>query len=207
MFSTFWSVVGDCVKRKEHGRWLPIAGRRRQTEESVCEGLTSPINLTPLLSNSPFSFAKAPSSVVHTGVKSAGCEKRIAHLSPIHSWKSMSPCVVLALKFGASEPRRNRGWSFSVVGVANERRRKGVAVLGIVVRAHWDRRADGRREDGRAMRDAILKVGYVLGFRTNRSSHSARGEKNVDKSIIASFALTMTDTAVSPLLTRHFIHI
>jgi hypothetical protein len=33
---------------------------------------TRPIILTPLLSNSPFSLAKAPSSVVHTGVKSAG---------------------------------------------------------------------------------------------------------------------------------------
>ena len=75
----------------------------------------------------------------------------------------MSPCVVLALKFGASEPRRNRGCSF--VGVANERRRKGDA---IVVREHWDARADGSREDGRAMRDAILRVGCVLGFRTNQ---------------------------------------
>lgn len=33
---------------------------------------TRPIIFTPLLSNSPFSLAKAPSSVVHTGVKSAG---------------------------------------------------------------------------------------------------------------------------------------
>lgn len=41
-----------------------------------------------------------------TGVKSAGCENRMAHLSPIHSWKSISPWVVRALKLGAVEPRR-----------------------------------------------------------------------------------------------------
>jgi len=35
-------------------------------------GHTSPIILTPRFSNSSFSFAKAPSSVVQTGVKSAG---------------------------------------------------------------------------------------------------------------------------------------
>lgn len=73
--------------------------------------LTKPINLTLRFSNSPFSFAKAPSSVVHTGVKSAGCENRMAHLSPIHLWKSISPRVVLALKLGAMLPSRRRGCS------------------------------------------------------------------------------------------------
>src|SRR5277367_1680551 len=43
-----------------------------------------------------------PSSVVQTGVKSFGCENRIAQPSPIHSWKLMVPCVVSAVKFGAS---------------------------------------------------------------------------------------------------------
>jgi hypothetical protein len=40
---------------------------------------------------------------VHTGVKSAGWENRIPHFSPRKLWKSMSPCVVFALKFGALE--------------------------------------------------------------------------------------------------------
>src|SRR5262252_2225572 len=43
-----------------------------------------------------------PSSVVHTGVKSLGCENRIAQPSPIHSWKRIGPCVVSAVKSGAS---------------------------------------------------------------------------------------------------------
>lgn len=66
---------------------------------------TSPIILTPLLSNSPPIFANAPSSVVHTGVKSAGCENRIAQLLPMNWWKSISPWVVLAVKLGAT-PRQ-----------------------------------------------------------------------------------------------------
>lgn len=53
-----------------------------------------PMSFTPLWSNDGFNLAKAPNSVVHTGVKSAGCENRMAHLSPIHEWKSISPCVV-----------------------------------------------------------------------------------------------------------------
>lgn len=53
--------------------------------------LTSPIILTPRFSNSSLIFAKAPSSVVQTGVKSAGWEKRMPQLSPSQEWKSMSP--------------------------------------------------------------------------------------------------------------------
>jgi hypothetical protein len=33
------------------------------------------------------------------------------HFPPNQSWKSISPCVVFAWKFGASDPRRNRGCS------------------------------------------------------------------------------------------------
>lgn len=62
---------------------------------------TRPIILTPLASNSSLSFANAPSSVVQTGVKSAGWENRMVQLSPMNSWKSISPCVVRALKLGA----------------------------------------------------------------------------------------------------------
>ncbi len=48
-----------------------------------------------------------PSSVVQTGVKSFGCENRMAHPSPIHSWKLIFPSVVSAVKFGASSPMRS----------------------------------------------------------------------------------------------------
>src|SRR5712692_6034470 len=43
-----------------------------------------------------------PSSVVQTGVKFFGCENRMAQPFPIHSWKLIRPCVVSAVKLGAS---------------------------------------------------------------------------------------------------------
>src|SRR5271165_489172 len=66
----------------------------------------SPMILVLRLSNSGLRPAMYPSSVVHTGVKSLGCENRIAHLSPIQSWKWILPSVVSAVKSGASSPMR-----------------------------------------------------------------------------------------------------
>jgi hypothetical protein len=45
--------------------------------------------------------------VVQTGVKSFGCENRIAHPSPSHSWKLIVPSVVAAVKSGALSLIRN----------------------------------------------------------------------------------------------------
>jgi len=45
----------------------------------------SPSTLTPRLSNSGFSLATAPNSVVQTGVKSFGWEKNSTQLSPAQS--------------------------------------------------------------------------------------------------------------------------
>src|SRR5262249_43843522 len=42
-----------------------------------------------------------PSSVVHTGVKSFGCENSTVQLLPIQSWKRILPSVVSASKSGA----------------------------------------------------------------------------------------------------------
>ena len=53
-----------------------------------------------------------PSSVVHTGVKSLGCEHRMAQPSPIHSWKLMVPCVDSAVKSGATSLMRSDIWNF-----------------------------------------------------------------------------------------------
>src|ERR1700756_1270418 len=64
----------------------------------------SPISLTPRLSNSGFSLASAPSSVVHTGVKSLGCENSIAQELPIQLWNLIFPSVVSASKSGATAP-------------------------------------------------------------------------------------------------------
>ena len=48
-----------------------------------------------------------PSSVVQTGVKSFGCENRMAQPSPIHSWKWIVPWVVSAVKSGATSLMRS----------------------------------------------------------------------------------------------------
>ncbi|KAG6554116.1 hypothetical protein Mapa_004032 [Marchantia paleacea] len=62
---------------------------------------------TPRFSNSGMNLPTAPSSVVQTGVKSLGCEKRIAHDPSMYLWKSISPCVVSATKEGARSPSFN----------------------------------------------------------------------------------------------------
>src|SRR5947207_9636132 len=71
-----------------------------------------PITFTFLRSNSGLILAMYPSSVVHTGVKSRGCENRTAHESPIQSWNLMRPSVVSASKSGAVSP------IFSAIGDA-----------------------------------------------------------------------------------------
>src|SRR5215475_10179947 len=63
-----------------------------------------PISLTPRLSNSGFNLARAPSSVVQTGVKSFGCENKSAQLSPIQSWNLIFPSVFWASKSRAVAP-------------------------------------------------------------------------------------------------------
>src|ERR1700689_5892097 len=80
----------------------------------------SPINLTPRLSNSPFSLASAPSSVVQTGVKSFGCENNSAQLLPIQSWNLILPSVVSASKSGASAPICRAMLRPHVLGVTGE---------------------------------------------------------------------------------------
>lgn len=80
---------------------------------SLWDGMPSadkPINLTFLASNSGFNAAKAPNSVVQTGVKSAGWENKTPQELPKYWWKSISPTVVGALKFGAAEPILILGW-------------------------------------------------------------------------------------------------
>src|SRR5258705_13057953 len=74
-------------------------------DQSLCEPRGSTLNPTTFtfrFSNSDFRRATSPSSVVHHGVKSLGCEKRTAQPLPIHSWKLILPCVVSAVKLGAS---------------------------------------------------------------------------------------------------------
>ena len=75
--------------------------------QPLCEatGSTeSAITLTLRLSNSALSLATRPSSVVQTGVKSAGCENSTPHLSPSHSWNLIFPSVESCSKSGAMLP-------------------------------------------------------------------------------------------------------
>lgn len=65
-----------------------------------------PSSLTPRLLNSGSRRAISPSSVVQTGVKSSGWEKKTTQLSPMYSCRSIGPLVVSALKLGATVPRR-----------------------------------------------------------------------------------------------------
>src|SRR5919197_728390 len=75
-----------------HPLWLSIGSTDR------------PMIFTLRRSNSGLIFAMYPSSVVHTGVKSFGCENNTAQPSPTHSWKRIRPSVVSASKSGAVSP-------------------------------------------------------------------------------------------------------
>ena len=57
-------------------------------------------------SNSGFSCAARPSSVVQTGVKSFGWLKSTAEALPFQAWKDTGPGVVSAVKSGAVSPSR-----------------------------------------------------------------------------------------------------
>src|SRR5471030_2563707 len=67
----------------------------------------SAMTLTLRFLNSPPSLAVMPSSVVQTGVKSAGCEYSTPQLSPSHWWKWMGPSLDCCSKSGAMSPRRS----------------------------------------------------------------------------------------------------
>src|SRR5436189_3033574 len=77
---------------RAHASWSPL------------ESTDRPITFTFRRSNSGLIFAMYPSSVVHTGVKSRGCENSTAQESPIQSWKRIFPSVVSASKSGAVSP-------------------------------------------------------------------------------------------------------
>src|ERR1700734_1986115 len=84
------------------------------------ESTERPMSLALRLSNSGLALEKAPSSVVQTGVKSLGWEKRTPQLSPSHSWKLMVPSVVSAVKSGAVSPSRTAmEWSSCCSGLCD----------------------------------------------------------------------------------------
>src|SRR3954452_10605123 len=90
-----------------HFEWLSTGSTER------------PITFTLRRSNSGLMFAKYPSSVVQTGVKSRGWENRTAQLSPIQSWNLIRPSVVSASKSGAVSPIVSAiGGSFDEVDTA-----------------------------------------------------------------------------------------
>src|SRR5262245_26856599 len=77
-----------------------------QRSWSVTGSTDRPITLQLRLANSGSSFARYPSSVVHTGVKSLGCENSTHQEVPVQSWNLIRPLVVSASKSGARSPIR-----------------------------------------------------------------------------------------------------
>jgi len=71
--------------------------------------------LTPRLSNSALNASTEPSSVVQTGVKSAGYEKRTAQEHSMNLCHSILPCVDSASPLMKTSPR---------LGAAQERQRE-----------------------------------------------------------------------------------
>src|SRR5580658_5819701 len=85
--------------------WVSSMSLSQERWDST-ESTDRPMSFVLRLSNSDLALEKAPSSVVHTGVKSLGWENRIPHESPSHSWKLIVPWVVSAVKSGAMSPKR-----------------------------------------------------------------------------------------------------
>src|SRR6516162_11283988 len=84
--------------------WPWVSSMSFAQREWLSTGSTlSPMILQLRFWNSGISPTIYPSSVVQTGVKSFGWENRIAHPSPIQSWKVTLPWVVSAVKSGTSE--------------------------------------------------------------------------------------------------------
>ena len=79
------------------------------------ESTDRPMSFVLRRSNSALRAAKAPSSVVQTGVKSFGCENKMPQLSPSHSWKLMVPSVVSAGEVRGHVAESNRHVMFSLV--------------------------------------------------------------------------------------------
>ena len=73
---------------------------------SSMESTDTAIGLALRAANSLDRAAVRPSSVVQTGVKSAGWLKRTAQEPCFQSWKEIRPAVVSAVKSGAVSPRR-----------------------------------------------------------------------------------------------------
>ena len=85
--------------------WVSLMSAIQRSWSSLLSTLR-PMTLTPRRAHSSPSRAVAPSSVVQTGVKSAGCEKSTHQLSPMNSWKRMLPELVRAVKSGTLSPMR-----------------------------------------------------------------------------------------------------
>ena len=73
------------------------------------------INLTSLRLNSSSNSRTLASSVVHTGVKSPGCVKRIPQEFSSHLWNEIGPTVVSARKSGNTAPRMGMIEALNVV--------------------------------------------------------------------------------------------
>src|SRR4051812_7776444 len=99
------------------------------------ESTESASTFTPRFLKSPERLAASPSSVVHTGVKSLGCEKNTAQELPSHLWNSIFPCEESAVKSGAMSPRRRLAGSVVDMRSPGARVRVGVRPLTVAFSA------------------------------------------------------------------------
>src|SRR6266853_1004115 len=116
---------------------------------SGTESTLRPMILQLRFSNSGFSPAMYPSSVVQTGVKFFGCENKMAHPLPIHSWKLIRPCVESAVKLGVSLLILNAMTHLRIVKTVRSSYVPGVRLLRRTHRVRNVTVARGRQERGR----------------------------------------------------------
>merc|ERR1711907_926573 len=91
-----YSTLAPCVSLMSpiHRRW-----------ESASSTLSA-ATLQLRAANSPDRLLKRPSSVVHTGVKSAGCEQRHSHEPSLYSYRSNGPKLDSPCTLGIASPIR-----------------------------------------------------------------------------------------------------
>jgi hypothetical protein len=101
-----FGVIGAPSGEPRSGQHLRRHARHPRADPRPRADGDSGVVFTLRFSNSLASFAVNPSSVVQTGVKSAGWENSTPQLSPSHSWNLIRPRLDSCSKSGAMSPRR-----------------------------------------------------------------------------------------------------
>src|SRR5690348_6801727 len=105
-----WRSASARIGISTVARWVSLMSASHGGSDSIGSTLTA-MRLTPRRANSAPSAAVRASSVVHTGVKSAGWDRSITQASPAHWWKEIRPSVESCRKSGAMSPSRKDAMS------------------------------------------------------------------------------------------------